>query len=611
MNLATSKQHKQIWAVISKHQSVFPHLRSDYLARMIDAKQCVWQRGVFITFQRYQREQKIGTHRAKRGDVILHQIGNTEPGNGHALNVLREFFQYCDADVVLAVRADNERACAFYRKAGMHRVGDIEWSNGELPGLVFLKRKESTNMASKRITRTNKTLALSSITPDENNPRQHSAEQIAKIASSIERFGWTVPLILNESHKIIAGHGRYEAAKLLNITKAPTVVISGLTESEEKALLLADNQLGDMSTWDETRLDAMLETLHLEEFPLEEIGFAAWTPDEKGEQEPPQEQRFLLFDEKTILDSAFGYYRATGFPYKQLELHVQMQELNKLRAMPHGDALINSTLAYDVADTWHKHRFHAHAKAKNSPVEAFNNDKKLRKALRMTLEQGAIKTGWFGMLSLVSNTQACANFRPAFAKYLYTKYCAKKAPRVLDTSTGYGGRMLGWFCSFDRGEYHGIDPSTATHAANTEMAKALGFDSRVTLINEPAEDVTLRARYFDIAFTSPPYFRKEEYCDEETQSWIRYPEADSWREGFLRPMLALQFRALRKNAYSIINIADVNIGSKTVPLADWTVEDAREVGFEFVERLQFPMTRRLGANMDEGVASEPVFVFKR
>jgi 16S rRNA G966 N2-methylase RsmD len=323
------------------------------------------------------------------------------------------------------------------------------------------------------------------------------------------------------------------------------------------------------------------------------------------------ENRFLAYDEKTILDEAFKYYRENGFPYKEMPLHMQLQEINKLRARDHANDLINSSLCYDVADSYHKHRFHGHAKGKNSPIDAFNDDKKLRKTLRMHLEGSAIKTGWFGMLAMVSNTQACANFRPAFAKYLYTKYCGDVAPNVLDTSTGYGGRLLGWYCSFAAGNYVGIDPSTQTHEANKKMIDDLRFSDRVTLINEPAEDVSLPKKSFDVAFTSPPYFRKEEYCDEKTQSWIRYPEQEAWREGFLIPMLKLQFESLKPGAINIVNINDVNIGQKKVPLVDWTVEGALGVGFTFVERLDFPMTRRLGANMDEGVAVEPVLVFRR
>jgi hypothetical protein len=209
----------------------------------------------------------------------------------------------------------------------------------------------------------------------------------------------------------------------------------------------------------------------------------------------------------------------------------------------------------------------------------------------------------------VSGTQSCSNFRPGFALYLYRKYC-KPGAVVLDTSTGYGGRLVGFIASGMAGRYIGIDPNTLTHAANQKMAAALGFSDSVELHNQPAEDVDielLRGRC-DFAFTSPPYFCKEIYSAESTQSCNRYSTGEAWRVGFLLPMLHLQFAALKSGCTAIVNIADVQIGSTTYPLADWTRSAAKEVGFEYIRTDEFAVVRRMGAGMDDEVATEPVIV---
>ena len=218
----------------------------------------------------------------------------------------------------------------------------------------------------------------------------------------------------------------------------------------------------------------------------------------------------------------------------------------------------------------------------------------------------------WGKLLMVSGCQSLSNFRPGFAAYIYRQFCPPNAI-VLDTSTGYGGRLVGFIGSGIDGFYIGIDPNTQTHAGNLRMAQELLFADRVELHNMPAEDVPHEAvaGRCDFAFTSPPYFRKEHYSDEDTQSWKRYQTGDAWRDGFLLPMMALQYAALKPNCYAVVNIADVKIKSKTYPLAEWTIDAGKAAGFEFVRRDEFPLTRRFGAGMDDEVATEPVLVFRR
>src|SRR4051812_11135982 len=80
--------------------------------------------------------------------------------------------------------------------------------------------------------------------------RTHSKKQIQQIARSIQRFGWTFPILTDERGYIVAGVGRYRAAESLDISDVPVIVISGLSEVEKRALALADNKLAENSEWD-------------------------------------------------------------------------------------------------------------------------------------------------------------------------------------------------------------------------------------------------------------------------------------------------------------------------------------------------------------------------
>lgn len=82
------------------------------------------------------------------------------------------------------------------------------------------------------------------------NARQHSDKQLTQIAASIRRFGFTNPILIDEAAEIIAGHGRFEAARRLGLTRVPVIRIGGLSEAERRALRIADNRIAENSSWD-------------------------------------------------------------------------------------------------------------------------------------------------------------------------------------------------------------------------------------------------------------------------------------------------------------------------------------------------------------------------
>jgi DNA modification methylase len=120
-----------------------------------------------------------------------------------------------------------------------------------------------------------KFLAPTELTLDARNPRKHSREQIRAIAKSIEAFGFNAPILIDRYNKLIAGHGRLEAAKLLGITRVPVICLEHLSEGQARAYMLADNQLTDRSSWDDGALAVHLKELSelALDFEIEAIGF--------------------------------------------------------------------------------------------------------------------------------------------------------------------------------------------------------------------------------------------------------------------------------------------------------------------------------------------------
>lgn len=91
---------------------------------------------------------------------------------------------------------------------------------------------------------------IAQLVPRAGNPRTHSKAQIEQIATSIRTFGFTNPVLIADNDGIIAGHGRFEAAKLLGLTEVPTIRLADMSEAQVRAYVIADNRLAENAGWD-------------------------------------------------------------------------------------------------------------------------------------------------------------------------------------------------------------------------------------------------------------------------------------------------------------------------------------------------------------------------
>ena len=156
-----------------------------------------------------------------------------------------------------------------------------------------------------------------------------------------------------------------------------------------------------------------------------------------------------------------------------------------------------------------------------------------------------------------------SQFKPSIAKGFYDYF---KSVNVLDFSAGWGDRLAGFYCGESTKSFVGIDPNTNNHP---NYQKQVEFYKKhqtffeepkeVELICSPAEDVdfTKYENHFDTIFTSPPYFNVEKYSDEDTQSYKRYTNIDSWNKDFLHFTLDKLIFTLKKDGILAVNISDV------------------------------------------------------
>ena len=141
------------------------------------------------------------------------------------------------------------------------------------------------------------------LVPYAGNPRDNRLA-VDQVILSIEEYGFTNPILVDENYVILAGHTRREAAIDLGMELVPYIIIDGLTEAQKRAYRLADNKLGEFSVWDEDKLKKELESLMDEDYDLSLTGFTE--VDLTGllsdsEEDIPDIEEDIIKEEKTTL----------------------------------------------------------------------------------------------------------------------------------------------------------------------------------------------------------------------------------------------------------------------------------------------------------------------
>lgn len=175
-------------------------------------------------------------------------------------------------------------------------------------------------------------------------------------------------------------------------------------------------------------------------------------------------------------------------------------------------------------------------------------------------------------------------FQPQHALTIYKRNLTENEnPRVWDPSGGFGARMLGFKSLFPNGFYSANEPATETYrdlqSLNKELNEAGCSPSEI--LKSGSETTKCPSGKFDLVFTSPPYFDREKYFNEPTQSWIRFPTRNLWLQGFLRQTIRNAHTRLKDEGKLILNV--------NWDLLDDTLSLAQEEGFELEKQEELPV----------------------
>tara|TARA_B100000287_G_scaffold326159_1_gene310442 strand:+ start:477 stop:1940 length:1464 start_codon:yes stop_codon:yes gene_type:complete len=246
--------------------------------------------------------------------------------------------------------------------------------------------------------------------------------------------------------------------------------------------------------------------------------------------------------------------------------------------------------------------------------------------------------------------QPAVNFPPLTARWIYENY-TKHIPKedtlnIYDPSSGWGGRILGAMASHRKIHYIGTDPNTDNFIDELNITRyeyvADFFNNKCLETNafweedknthhifqEGSEHIGNHKDFqkykgkLDLVFTSPPYFDREQYSDDDEQSFKAYPQYEDWRDNFLKPTLENAFYSLRNDRYLLWNIADIKIGKdKFYPLEQDSIDILVNLGMDYQGKLKMLMTSMVGVNQenvknsvkidDKHYKYEPIFVFHK
>ncbi len=228
-----------------------------------------------------------------------------------------------------------------------------------------------------------------------------------------------------------------------------------------------------------------------------------------------------------------------------------------------------------------------------TPRALFNEH--LRDLLRFVFEMGGVPNAAQVRSALrYWKRSGVYNFRPSAAKALVDRFC-RFGGTVLDPCAGYGGRLLGTLLSASQAHYVGIDPSTQTieglHRLHCWVESFVPMvQGRTTLVNAAAEDVSFPVGV-DLVLTSPPYWKREVYSSEPTQSAERYSTYDAWLQVFWRGVILKSSAALRPGGWLVLNVDDFSLGGRDYKLIEDTLSLVADLGFGKAQQYKYQLPR--------------------
>lgn len=281
--------------------------------------------------------------------------------------------------------------------------------------------------------------------------------------------------------------------------------------------------------------------------------------------------------QETELDRLVAYHRKMGFPWSVLAARREPSPLESVRRsrITIKDAVITAVgfAGQRTCTSLHLHRYRANYRGQPSVVEAFEDDKLLRRAIAYQLKSGDPVIPHRVIKAIAAIQRGPLNFPPTLARWLVDEYAPMEGT-VLDPCSGYGGRLLGAVASTRHVRYIGADIEPASVLANQKLAEVLGVSDRVTQLERAVEDPRPWARA-DLVLLGPPYYDREIYGAAAAASLAQYPSYHVWCQKFLATLLD---KALTAAPRVMLNLGVLRDGGATYDLPSDAIEIAQGLG---------------------------------
>jgi hypothetical protein len=349
---------------------------------------------------------------------------------------------------------------------------------------------------------------------------------------------------------------------------------------------------------------------------LRQLSKEVWSAADDAGKQQIEDEVFNIYRSTGIIP--VHYYNLDGCRDQILELSTKSKKIeDRILGVGNNEGLTFGRFWFEnMQDAYTRNNKDVSLRAR------FNNDKKLKRAINLCYkhrDEGAdavIPKNLRRAFDLVSGG-SIQNFKPMNARAVWEYICPVMWGRVLDFSSGYGGRMLGAMTSNMRYHYTGIDPNTKTYnglVALGELINECNLGSGYEMNHLPSEDFDPEPESYDAAFSSPPYFNLETYSDEETQCMNRCSNLDAWFEFYVEPTLKMIHKGLAPGALYAVNIADYNFDKENFQIVERWKELSEKVGFKFEHTVKMMLNVRPGQGnnrQQNALKFEGIYIFSK
>jgi tRNA1(Val) A37 N6-methylase TrmN6 len=310
-------------------------------------------------------------------------------------------------------------------------------------------------------------------------------------------------------------------------------------------------------------------------------------------------------------DILFNKLNGSPFPYSNYTEDKLKEFLNKI-AESSGSLqgkiikVTNSGTAfceYFFPNFWDCYRYKT-----KSPVVLWKDSE----AIKLLIEAACLKDSFsLSTFRSVLKYKAVSLFKPAVAKFIYDRFSPSNSV-VYDFSSGFGGRLTGFFCSKNCSEYIGIEPNPETYENLSKLTQYLKNnigDKKVSIYKQGSEDFCPDdlIEKIDIAFSSPPYFDLECYGSDPNQSIVKYPRYEDWIKEYLDKTITNCCKMLKKGGYLIICLNNYHSLNQNL------LKICFSRGFKLTQKL-FSLSLSRGlmhGGETRRMYSDPIYVFEK